>query len=101
MKKLKVIFLIILAILILGIFLFQNKSKLNNFFQNDIIFFKLFSRNEVNKIENKINQINSNNIYCFQVSYNNIDFKNINLSDTINKETLIREKIAPRNKRFF
>lgn len=99
--KTKVIILIIIVILILSIFLFYNKSKSNNYFQDDIIFFKLFSKNKNDNIENTKNQINLNNIYYFQVSYKNIDFKNIYLSDTINKKTLIREKIAPRNKRFF
>ena len=35
------------------------------------------------------------------VNYKNIDFRNINLSETINRETLIYEKIAPGTKGSF
>ena len=80
-------------VLILIIFLFQIKKKQNNNFQDDFIFFKLFSIQEkenTNSIQKQENQE-----YKFQVSYNNIDFKNINLSDTIKQDTLVHEKIAP------
>ena len=99
-KNKKIIFLgtIILIIIIYFNFNKQNKS---NLFQDDILFFKFFNsifQNNTQEIKNE-NQLNNYPQYIFKVEYNNIDFKNINLADTINKETLVREKIAPRNKR--
>lgn len=86
-----ILFPIILFILI--IFLFQMKKKQNNDFQEELIFFKLFSFGQ--KENNKSIQYQENQEYKFQVSYKNIDFKNINLSDTIKQDTLVQEKIAP------
>lgn len=94
--------LIVVIILILCIFLFQMRKNQNNKFQDELIFFKLFSSGKEvgeNTIPSK-NQINPfHQQYTLKVSYKNLDFKNVYLSDTINKETLIREKIAPRNQR--
>ena len=91
-----------MLILILCIFCVQKRNNQNNSFQDELIFFKVFSsKKEVNlntvQSENKISQTYPQ--YTFEVSYKNIDFKDIYLSDTINPNTLIREKIAPRNKR--
>lgn len=103
MKKQKgKILLISIIILISCIFLFQSGKSQNNKFQDELIFFKVFSFGQKvpeNTIQYK-NQMNqSHQQYTFQVSYKNIDFKNIYLSDTTDKDTLIREKIAPRNQR--
>lgn len=102
MKKVKNKAIIIgLIIFILIIFLFQIKKHPKRPFQDELIFFKLFSSGQEGKqntLESK-NQINSS--YDFKVSYKNIDFKEIYLADTINPSTLIREKIAPRNQRNF
>lgn len=90
-KRKTILFLIILLILI--IFLFQRKKKQSNNFQEELIFFKLFTfqqKENANSIQKQENQE-----YKFQVSYKNIDFKNINLSDTIKQDTLVHEKIAP------
>jgi len=99
MKKQKSkLIIIIITSLILIIFLFQVRKNASNRFQDDLIFFKLFSSG---KEENKIKLLSGDKIeqsYNFQVSYKNIDLKNINLSDTINKNSLIREKIAPGTK---
>lgn len=97
MRK-RTIFIILLIIIIL-IFLLQNNKKQNNETQDDLIFFKLFGTGQQNT-ENTTEK-REQAVYNFNVSYKNIDFKNINLSDTINKNTLIREKIAPGTKGSF
>lgn len=85
---------IILVCIIICILLLQIKKQNINLFQEDLIFFKLFdSRTQ------KTDKFYPS--YLFQVSYKNINFQNINLSDSINPKTLIREKIAPRNKWYF
>ena len=92
--------MIILCILI--IFLFLTKKNQNSQFQEELIFFKLFSSGSEESqntllSKNQIQQLNET--YNFNVSYKNIDFKNIYLTDTIRKDTLIHKKIAPRNRR--
>lgn len=75
------------------------RKKFQNQFQDELIFFKLFSSSKQEEnLDISSEQNKENPIYIFQVSYKNIDFKNINLADTINQNTLVREKIAPRNK---
>ncbi len=91
-KFIKLIFLIILIFIIIKIFF------LNNFFKtqqnDDILFLKLFSN-----INSKSNYTISKNKkvkeYRFKISYKNTDFKSIDLSDTIDGQTLVHEKIAP------
>ena len=83
-KKHTIILIIITIIFILFIFLIQHLKKQNNQFQDDIIFFKSFNfgKNEITKV-------------VFDVSYYNIKLKAINLANTINKNTLVNEKIEP------
>lgn len=90
MKKTKKKIILILAIFILVIILFFYKKYSNNLFQDELIFFKLFSCEQK---ENTV--ISENKKYYFNVSYKNIDFKNIYLADTIKSNNLIKEKIAP------
>ena len=107
MKKLKIIIVFIIC-LIIFYFLFNNIKNKDYKFQDDIIFFKSFSSEEDKKnSETKINNQNenlSNSLnkiektpmkYVFNVSYKNIDFKNIKLIDTFDEDTLINKKIAP------
>ena len=105
--------------------IFHNNKNSNNFIQEDLIFFKFFNlgnskkENTENLLENTGTNENIENFetsrktnkqtntyknkkipqYHFNVKYKNIDFKEINLAQTIKKETLVNEKIAPRNKR--
>lgn len=109
-RKRKIIYFLII-ILSFCIFLLQDKKIINKDFQDDIIFFKLFRFGNNEEIEkqqiNHLSKISFNDTqikqeempiqYSFNVSYKDIDFKNINLSNTINKNSLINEKIAPRN----
>ncbi len=100
MKKQKIkLMVIVITSLILIIFLFQIRKNAKYEFQDDLIFFKLFSSG---KEKNRVKSLAKEKIeqsYNFQVSYKNIDFKTIQLSDTAKQDTLIHEKIAPRNKR--
>lgn len=103
-KQKRKVILIIIAILVLCIFLFQNRKKFNNRFQDELIFFKLFSSKQENsenilKSENQVNQAYRQ--YIFDVSYKNMDFKNIYLANSLNKDTLIHERIAPGTKGAF
>lgn len=101
MKRQKII-MIGIIILVLCIFLFQMKKNPNKQFKEELIFFKLFSfaqKRERDTNNTKNQETIKIQKYIFNVSYKNIDFKKISLSDTINKETLVRNKIAPRNKR--
>lgn len=87
MKKQKrriILFLIILVIIV--IFFKQKQEFLHSKFQDELIFFKLFS---FAKTEEKETIEPS---YHFQVSYNNINFKDISLLNSV------REKIAPGTK---
>ena len=82
----------------LSIVFWQSKRKENHPFQEELIFFKLFSFGQENN-SGELKQ--SSGPYIFKVSYKNIDFKKITLSDTIHENTLIREKIAPRTQGSF
>ena len=107
MKKLKIIIVFIIC-LIIFYFLFNNIKNKDYKFQDDIIFFKSFSSEEDKKnsqtkinnqnenLSNSLNKIEKTPMkYVFNVSYKNIDFKNIKLIDTFDEDTLINKKIAP------
>ncbi len=99
MKKKKHTIIIIIIIFILSIFLIQHLKKQNNKFQDDIIFFKSFNfgKNQTNQENSNQNQNYNNEIakVVFDVSYHNIKLKAINLANTIDKNTLVNEKIEP------
>lgn len=102
MKKQKgKIFLFVILIIMIIIFLFLSKKYPNDKFQDELIFFKWFSSGK-GENENTLLSKNQRNqskqpypSYNFQVSYKNIDFKNIYLADTIKQNTQVHEKIAP------
>lgn len=117
-KNKKIIISALTIIMIISIFIVNYKKENGKIFKDDIIFFKIFKNKnflkdgkqnnllfqndfknikklELNKKSKKIE--NSSKEYVFNVTYTNVDFKNINLSETINKDTLINGKIAPRN----
>ncbi len=98
MKK-RVILILVLILLIILFFKYFNHSKNSNV-QDDFIFFKLFqnsqsSRNSEIKIDRQQGYISP---YIFNVSYKNTEFKNVNLLETVNKDFLVNEKIAPGTK---
>ena len=93
MKKLKSkIILITLVILIVIIFLFQIQKNPNITVQEEFIFFKLFSRHQEEKEVDFLSEKQENSTYDFQVAYQNIDFKDIYLADTIKTNTRVQEK---------
>lgn len=98
-KILRLIFILILIIIFINIFFLKKLSKTQKI--DDILFLKLFSNGILNKHSNEENNEYNNqlqqdaNKYEFRVSYKNMDFKTIDLLKTINRETLVYDKIAP------
>lgn len=89
MKKQKIKIILVIIIITLCMILFQNIKKTKGEFQDELIFFKLFS--SVQKTEEKTNHQQ----YNFKLENEKIESKNIKLTDTIDKETLVEGKIAP------
>lgn len=94
------ILILILVILFIKIFFLKNLSKIQK--SDDFLFLKLLSKGSYIDYQNNNNDylISQNNkgyekVYKFKINYKNMDFKSIDLSKTIDKETLIYEKIAP------
>ena len=87
MKKIgkKVIF-IITGIIILSIFLYNNVKSRDKVLKDESLLFKTIKLQEKYK-----------DMYILSLSNKYIDFKNINLYNTIDKTTLSNEKIAPRD----
>lgn len=81
-------FIFILIIFLIKIFFFKEFLNIQKI--DDYTFFKIFS-NGVSKQEST-KQLNK---YEFKVKYNNINFKAVNLSTTVDKEKIVNEKIAP------
>lgn len=108
-KKTKII-LIIILILFLILWMFKEK-KIN--VQDDFIFFKLLGQGKATSQVTKENIENSKQIsniennskvnvdikkYIFDVSYKNTKLESVNLKETIDSKTLVKEKIAPGTK---
>lgn len=88
MKHKKTILLLVIFLILLLIFiLFYKFNKKETY--DDIIFFKLFSQ------ANQDNKNTKENEYIFDFSKNNEISTNMNLWETVSKNTLINEKIAP------
>lgn len=94
-NKRKIIFklILILILIILFIKIFFLKGLINVKKIDDFLFLKLFSNGVYQK--NSTQDDKYKKIYEFKINYKNLDFKSLNLSDTIDKNTLIYEKIAP------
>lgn len=98
---LKLILILILIILFLKIFFLKGLSNVQKI--DDFLFLKLFSNGVLLSKSIKNNEdysIRTGNdeyqkVYNFKIDYKNMDFKSIDLIDTIDKETLVYEKIAP------
>lgn len=104
-KKIISLIIVILIVIIL-IFCILQKSK---FFQDNLIFFKILNSSNINEnsqndhifYNNIAEYKEQNNPLFFYVTYNETKFKSINLMDTIDKKTLVKEKIAPGTKGHF
>lgn len=104
-KRKKIIFkfilILILIILFLKIFFLKELSNIQKI--DDLLFLKLFSNGEslpkVTQNSGDYSTIVENDkyqkVYNFKINYKNMDFKSIDLVETIDKKTLIYEKIAP------
>lgn len=94
-KKFIIILLIILLIIInILIKLIFSSGKFNS--KEDLIFFKLFGQsNTKSTIASNYERASTPNIYIFDVEYQNMNFKNIDLINTVDNKTLVNEKIAP------
>ena len=98
---LKLILILILIILFLKIFFLKGLSNIQKI--DDFLFLKLFSngvslsKGIQNNEDYSIKSGNSKyqKVYNFKIDYKNMDFKSIDLAETIDKETLVYEKIAP------
>ena len=107
-KKNNKIISLIIVILIVIILIFCILQK-SNFFQDNLIFFKILNSDNSNKnlqndpifYNNIAEYKEQNNPLFFYVTYNETKFKSINLMDTIDKKTLVKEKIAPGTKGHF
>ena len=96
MKKQKTkIIVILIVILIVIVFLFQIQKNQNFNIQEELIFFKLFSFHQEENSDIFLSEKQENLSYDFQVAYQNIDFKDIYLADTMKQNSLRQEKIAP------
>ena len=98
------IYIIAIIIFICLFFLIMHFTKYD-FLQEDLLFFQLFnSNNQIKSIidtneQKRKEQTNEKetsikNIY-FNVQYQNTKFEALNLTETVDKKTLIYEKIAP------
>lgn len=107
-KRNKKIISLIIVILIVIILIFCILQK-SNFFQDNLIFFKILNSSNINEnsqndhifYNNIAEYKEQNNPLFFYVAYNETKLKSINLLDTIDKKTLVKEKIAPGTKGHF
>lgn len=106
MKKRKLnqnrtIIILILIFSIILIFTYKIAKETKTQGQDDILFFKLWSNGEK---QNQIQNSNSENLnkkiaeYNVKVSKNKYEYQEINLLQTIDYKTLVREKVAPGTK---
>lgn len=100
MRKVRIFILSFLVIFLIFLICFIKSNILKSF--NDILFVKLFSK-AINSDSGENSEESSyiNNQYEFNISYENTNFKNINLLDTIDPKTLVYEKIAPGSEGYF
>lgn len=89
-KIFKILLILILIFLFIKMIFFKNLS--NSKIIEDFLFFKVLGDNL--KVSEDLIDVEEKE-YRLNVNYKNIDFRNINLAETINRETLIYEKIAP------
>lgn len=100
MRKVRIFILSFLVIFLIFLICFIKSNVLKSF--NDILFVKLFSKAiSSDSGENLEENSYINNQFEFNISYENTNFKNINLLDTIDTKTLVYEKIAPGSEGYF
>ena len=97
MKHIKKHILTIVLISIILALIINIKENKN--IADDILFLKSIQKKEEEKNQKKQNKIRENQEknmeYKFNVSWKNTNYNQVNLTDTIKKQTLINKKIAP------
>ncbi len=89
MKKYKkIIYIVVFVALILLSYVLLPKKNYKHLY-DDVLFLNFFQKEKSEKNKNDKKQ------YIFRIDCKNMNFKNINLLDTINDKTLVDEKIAP------
>lgn len=91
-KETKIIVSLILIFIIILMSLFLITKSKNFKFQDDLIFFKIFSQFNMSKAKEESEKTNQYNI---KVSKQKRGYQEINLMQTINTKNLINEKIEP------
>lgn len=91
-KETKIIVSLILIFIIILMSLFLITKSKNFKFQDDLIFFKIFSQFNMSKAKEESEKTNQYNI---KVSKQKRVYQEINLMQTINTKNLINEKIEP------
>lgn len=87
----KIIFLILIfSIILISLFLISKSKKFE--FQDDLIFFKIFSQSNSSNIKKESEKTNQYNI---KVSKEKTVYQEINLMQTIDNKNLINKKIEP------
>lgn len=89
----KLMLILILIILFVKIFFLKGLSNVQKI--DDFLFIKLFSNGIQNNDDFSIKNDQNQKIYNFKINYKNLNFKSIDLAETIDKDTLVYEKIAP------
>lgn len=93
MKKYKkIIFIIISIVFIFIIYVFVKRGKYQNLY-DDILFLKFFGKESV--IVKQTENEQESKQYVFKMNCENTDFKNVDLLKTVDRKTLMNEKIAP------
>lgn len=85
--------ILILIILFVKIFFLKGLSNVQKI--DDFLFIKLFSNGIQNNDDFLIKNDQNQKIYNFKINYKNLNFTSIDLAETIDKDTLVYEKIAP------
>ena len=94
MKKKK--YIIILIIIIICILLYFNKFSIYKDLYEDILLLTETANNKKNIYDKSKEQNSNENVkYIFNIKCKDTKLKAVNLSDTIKKETMVNEKIAP------
>ena len=89
----KLMLILILIILFVKIFFLNGLSNVQKI--DDFLFIKLFSNGIQNNDDFLIKNDQNQKIYNFKINYKNLNFTSIDLAETIDKDTLVYEKIAP------
>ena len=89
----KLMLILILIILFVKIFFPKGLSNVQKI--DDFLFIKLFSNGIQNNDDFLIKNDQNQKIYNFKINYKNLNFTSIDLAETIDKDTLVYEKIAP------